>query len=681
MKLSLCLHDHQPVGNFPEVFRSAFQSCYHPMIQALERHPDVRLGLHISGPLLEWLSAEEPGYAERLSKLCREGRVELLTSGRYEPILTVFPRLDIVEQIRDFSRRIAEISGLAPSGLWLTERVWEPGLASVLSAADVSYAVVDDIHLRRAGVPADRLHAPWITEDSGRKVVLLAGSREMRYLVPFRPVEEVAAWLRRMDEAGTELVFYGDDGEKFGVWPGTWELCYRDGWLDRFFSMLEGSDWLEMVLPFEAAALPAMGPVYVPAASYSEMSEWTLDAGAAVAYRTARDAVAAALSAEEADTLVTGGFWRNFLSLYPESGELHGRVLSAAGTVSKSGSLEALHHLWRSQCNCAYWHGVFGGIYLPHLREALWKELQKAEHIALELLDAFPRVFSADLNADGREELLVVSRQMSALAHPERGLAVSELSLLTADGEPIPVGHVLTRQRETYHDSIPASRSDAAETQSIHDARPATEDGLSDKLVVDGWRRMAFTDLLLPSDAVPDDFARGSRLIRSFQDAAISARETVRTRSAVTVSGRFEVEGASVVRMLRIGTEDPWIEARSDYSIPEGTLRAGMEICLNMMTGSSPDRFLSIDGGCGIMLGGSGAARACRVEVVDRWRGIRVLIEADRAVDVWYAPIDSVNMSESGFERVHQGSALFFSDLSDSSGKLGLTLRLELDRP
>jgi 4-alpha-glucanotransferase len=680
MKLSFCLHNHQPVGNFPDVFRTAFRNCYLPMLSVLERHPGVRIGLHLSGPLLEWLEAEEPGYLEKLAALCREARVELLTSGRYEPVLTVFPRTDIVEQIRDFSQHITGISGREPTGLWLTERVWEPGLASVLAAAEVTYAVVDDVHLRRAGVPADRLHGPWITEDSGRRVILLAGSREMRYLVPFRPVEEVAGWLRQMDEAGTRLVFYGDDGEKFGVWPGTGDLCYRDGWLDRFFSMLESSDWLEMVLPCEAAALPAMGPVYVPAASYTEMSEWTLDADAAKGYRRAREAVAAVLSGEEADALVTGGFWRNFLSLYPESGELHGRVLSAAGTVSRSGSREALHHLWRSQCNCAYWHGVFGGIYLPHLREAVWKELQKAEHLALDALDAFPRVVSADLNADGREELLVISRCMSVLAHPERGVAVSELSLLTGEGEPIPVGHVLTRQRETYHDSIPDSCRGAGEALSIHDARPAREDGLSEKLVVDGWRRMAFTDLLLPSDAVPDDYARGARFIRSFQEAAVSDLEIVRTRSAVTVSARLLMQDASVSRRLLISTEGARLDARAEYSSPPG-VRVGMEVCLNMMTGDSPDRFLRIDGGGELLLGSTGAFRASKAEVIDRWRGVRVRIEADHPVDVWFTPIESVSMSESGFERVHQGSALLFSEQVGASGVCVMNLGLELDRP
>ncbi len=30
-----------------------------------------------------------------------------------------------------------------------------------------------------------------------------------------------------------------DDGEKFGAWTGTHKLCYREGWLERFFRGLE----------------------------------------------------------------------------------------------------------------------------------------------------------------------------------------------------------------------------------------------------------------------------------------------------------------------------------------------------------------------------------------------------------------------------------------------------------
>jgi hypothetical protein len=61
-----------------------------------------------------------------------------------------------------------------------------------------------------------------------------------------------------------------------------------------------------------------------------------------------------------------------------------------------------------AQCNDAYWHGVFGGIYAPHLRTEMWRELVRAET----LLDALARgrgnelrIEQTDFDADGSEEL------------------------------------------------------------------------------------------------------------------------------------------------------------------------------------------------------------------------------------------------------------------------------------
>ena len=234
MKICFCLHNHQPVGNFDHVMNSAYSDCYLPMLEVLENHHGINSGIHISGTLLEWLVLNHPEYLERTGELCRMGRMELLTSGRYEPILTVFRRFDIIQQIKDYSDFLEQLSGRRPEGLWLTERVWEPQLPSILSEAGVSWAVVDDIHLKRAG--AYDLFRPCITEDSGKTVKLLGSNRELRYRIPFSPVESVMEKLKEMHNAGASLVFYGDDGEKFGVWPGTHKLCYEDHWLDRFFS-------------------------------------------------------------------------------------------------------------------------------------------------------------------------------------------------------------------------------------------------------------------------------------------------------------------------------------------------------------------------------------------------------------------------------------------------------------
>ena len=87
ISLALVLHNHQPVGNFGWVIEDTYRSAYEPMLAALERHPGVRVGLHYTGPLLEWLVAEQPHAVERLAALADRGQVEILGGGWAEPVL------------------------------------------------------------------------------------------------------------------------------------------------------------------------------------------------------------------------------------------------------------------------------------------------------------------------------------------------------------------------------------------------------------------------------------------------------------------------------------------------------------------------------------------------------------------------------------------------------------------
>ena len=80
-------------------------------------------------------------------------------------------------------------------------------------------------------------------------------------------------------EAGDRVGMMGDDGEKFGAWPTTWEHCWGEGrWVERFFEALEANaDWLTTTTPSAwLADHPPIGRVYVPTGSYAEMGEWAL---------------------------------------------------------------------------------------------------------------------------------------------------------------------------------------------------------------------------------------------------------------------------------------------------------------------------------------------------------------------------------------------------------------------
>src|SRR2546426_6552342 len=61
-----------------------------------------------------------------------------------------------------------------------------------------------------------RSHKPHHTESDGHRVGLLAIDERLRYLIPFRPPEETASYLRQLRSDGHGLAVLADDGEKFG---------------------------------------------------------------------------------------------------------------------------------------------------------------------------------------------------------------------------------------------------------------------------------------------------------------------------------------------------------------------------------------------------------------------------------------------------------------------------------
>src|SRR3989304_6201886 len=88
-----------PVGNFGWVAGEPPKGAYPPMIEALERPPGVRLALHYTGPLLEWLAAEHPDVIDRLRALVERRQVEILGGGYFEPVLASLPERDRLSQL------------------------------------------------------------------------------------------------------------------------------------------------------------------------------------------------------------------------------------------------------------------------------------------------------------------------------------------------------------------------------------------------------------------------------------------------------------------------------------------------------------------------------------------------------------------------------------------------------
>src|SRR5213592_2625922 len=401
-RLAFCfgIHNHQPIGNFDHVLVEATERAYHPFLERLHARPEVRLVVHCTGSLLEWLRERAPRTFDLLAALAGGGQVELLTGGFYEPILAVLPDHDKFGQIERLTAFLKTHLGIRPRGMWLAERVWEPHLPRVLAEAGVEYVLVDDSHFALAGLDPDTLGGYYLTEDQGVRLRVFPISQRLRYLIPFAGVEASLEYLaaRRGRVPAVTMV---DDGEKFGVWPGTHAHVYEKGWLDRFFDRLLATEWLDLVTLSDIVdRVEATDRVYLPTASYREMGEWVLPPAARRRLERAKDALERLGGDAEHAELLRGGFWRNFLARYPEVADTYWKMLRLSGAVR--GALARAPHdsrlreaqiaLWRGQANDAYWHGVFGGCYLPHLRRAVKSALLECERCLAESGAAHTRV-------------------------------------------------------------------------------------------------------------------------------------------------------------------------------------------------------------------------------------------------------------------------------------------------
>jgi alpha-amylase len=464
------IHVHQPVGNFEHVFEEHTRDVYLPLLKALKEREFFPIVMHLSGPLLEWLEASHSSYLDMVGELASSGKIEMLLSGYYEPILAALPREDRVEQILWMKNAIESRFGVTANGLWLTERVWEPELAADLSNAGVRYVLVDDRHFLVSGFQRDQLHVPYRTESDGKTVDVLAIDERLRYLIPFRPPSEIADYVHELKAQGHRLAVFADDGEKFGGWPGTREWVYEKGWLKDFLATMEklvASG--DMVLSTGSDALndiPSGGLAYLPTASYREMEGWSLPPVAGKRLAELEAELGTDRIAGQDGAFVRGAHWRNFLVKYPESNRAHKKMMALSALSRRRGDPETARRLiGRAQCNDASWHGVFGGLYLPHLREAVWlnlaraeQELRRDETLTIEVLD---------FDRDGRDEIWVHSSHFSALVAPAQGGSIVELTVFK-DG--INYADVLTRRREVYHYAQPkaAASHDDEGIASIH---------------------------------------------------------------------------------------------------------------------------------------------------------------------------------------------------------------------
>jgi alpha-amylase len=635
LTLLLGVHAHQPVGNFPEVIEDAHQRCYKPFLETLHAYPEFCFSAHFSGWLLDWLRERHPDDMELLAAMVRRGQVELFSSGDTEPVLAAIPYRDRVGQLNALNDKLAAWTGQRPRGAWLTERVWESSVVPALAESGIAYVTVDDYHFLCTGKTTAELDGYFSTEEGGTRLDLFPISEALRYRLPFAPASDVVAYLEGQAAAGQSAAIYFDDIEKFGIWPETHDWVYGRGWLRAMIEGVLASPMIATATYGDFHARNASrGIVYLPTTSYSEMNEWTLPMPAAGIYAELLAREQAAGHGERYRPFLRGGIWRNFLSRYPEANWLHKRMLGLSARLAElqtpPPTLTA--ELYRAQANDAYWHGLFGGLYLPHLRRAVWANLVELE-AGLDALQPRPTVQALDLDLDGHGEIFVHSPELQVVVRDDGLAAACELSSYRLRHN---FADSLRRYHEHYHDRISnAPTGNPNEHQgdgiaSAHDIVRCKHPISAADIVPDALPRALCLDRL---DDIPvTDYRVAKPMAAHFVRPGITKRYTV---DAGTLTIDWEFSGLAGRRFT---TE----------------LNLSMPSCDGFL-----GRYVLADGSIG---GGFGQplqlAETESLTLEDGVLGGRLALRVSQAAALECRPHQTVSQSEAGFEKIMQSVEL-----------------------
>lgn len=663
VNLVLVVHNHQPVGNFDHVFSQAADEAYLPFLRALIENPAIRVGLHTSGCLWDWLTQNREEYLELARELAGRGQIEFIGGGYYEPVISLLPRRDVLAQFERMNRFLFENFGVVPEGFWCTERVWNPALPYFLEGTGAKYTLLDDNHFISAGLTGKKLEQAFRTAYLDSEISLLPIGEKMRYLIPFKLVPDIEAYFReKASENPSGALIFGDDGEKFGVWPGTAEWVWTKGWMNDFIAMLsDNSDWINLKLPAEyLKENPPRDSVFLPSTSYREMTGWALPPVSAREYEEGWERLKPVSPEAPEKRFYRGGYFENYLTKYTETAAMHRELLYVSKLLERTSSklepairAEAEKHLHMAQCNCAYWHGIFGGLYLNYLRNAVYRNYAAAKKYVFDHAGLEPcEIAGGYIRLTNRELALELGQISGAIEAVDFLPSVSRIT------------DVITRRYEAYHEKIAESeKQNVASHESIHDGWKMKEGGLLDRLHYDRTPRRSFevqfaepgisAKALCENGVNYLDEPNVARWSHVINDGAVIFKSSQNIAGAgnADISKRIALsqQGARIFCELEINLENAPAGFECDVIV---TWNFGL------LAGDAPDRYFLLRGGREKMLYMGEEKDASTIALADEWQGFHITISTQEPCDFLVYPIETVSASEGGLERTYQGSSV-----------------------
>ena len=653
-----------------------------PLLDAFEPVRGLQLGLHLSGPLLEFIDAEARPLVARLKSGVREGRFEMLGGGFYDPVMPLIPQRDQVGQAKLLSNTLEQLVGRRPEGCWLPLSAWDPCIIESLREAGLRWTLVDGEAFEALGRRPAEVHGLFRTERLGTALRLFPIDNGLSSVIHNGGAAAIEEALRQMTmrPQPPEMVTVVLDGDSL----------VRSGAHAVLVEVLSSHSGLVRMSSFQRAleGLVPRGTVYLGGSSWPALRPWC--------HPGADD--------EGSGPVV----FSNVLARYPAADRLHKRMLRVSGLVqrlsrvvsqnAKQGNdVERVHRLleaacrrlWRAQGHDVYWHGgaLHLGLYDRGLRVRTLSDLLAAEKICRRLLDGRKSgawiLEQADFDGNGEDELLARTSSLQGLVDLSGGGTLVEFDLrvqgLTLSGDLSPI-------LEPYHQAtsgteiqlIIEDEEGAARPEVVEDSAPRNVVPAMDRLAVPNFFRAAFSDHFLASETSLGSFARGQFrelgdfVGRPFERVAVSGGapegQVTVGRSGVVRDGDGAVALLRVEKTFHFDLDQPCLTLThrvSNRSREAASVRHGLEWSFGVPSGAAERVRMRVQGPGGefsylLEDGAQEIPSVTRLEWQDPAAGLSILIELSQAQSLWWAPVQTVAYGPEGWVEQIQGNTLLF---------------------
>lgn len=291
------------------------------------------------------------------------------------------------------------------------------------------------------------------------------------------------------------------------------------------------------------------------------------------------------------------------------------------------------------------WHGVFGGLYLPNLRDNAYRYIIKAQK-EVERLKKSPKIERKDIDLDGNDEIKISTKNLIVILSQKGGHLI-ELSIKDREFN---FQNVLTRYKEGYHYIMlnPKDNSESNEgISTIHESAVTLSEELKNNLITDWHTKESFVDHFSEFVNLESFKRENFKEISDFTEGTFNVEYVGDKISLKRVGSLRNIYNSVMIKDFEVGEEFIKCDVRFKTEYPDRVYYISE---FNLHFADIP-QFLKEEQDFGLL---------DNFVIDDSYTGKKLKFEFDKPVRCLSYPLNTLSQSEKGVDIITQGVTIGF---------------------